>query len=275
VGDDAAHGGVDGGASAGRIAGDIAHNARVWNHWLGGTDNYPVDRAVGDRITAMYPSIGEVARADRAFLGRAVTHLADTAGVRQFLDLGAGLPTADHTHEVAQRVAPDARIVYVDRDPTVLAHARVLLTTSPAGQTEYLDADVREPDAVLPRLGRTLDLDRPVAVMMLGILNFVPDTDEARSLVRAYVEAVAPGSHLVLTHPTRELGGSANAEAMAFWNEHATPPITARTGDEIASFVEGLDVLAPGIVSCARWRPAPDRDPGPEVAQYGLVARKR
>ncbi|MCF3962324.1 SAM-dependent methyltransferase [Streptomyces fuscigenes] len=256
------------------MAGDLAHNARVWNHWLGGTDNYPVDRAVGDRITAMYPSIGEVARADRAFLGRAVTHLAGAEGVRQFLDLGAGLPTADNTHEVAQRVAPDARIVYVDKDPTVLAHARVLLSSSPAGQTEYLDADVRDPDAILSRLGRTLDLGAPVAVMMLGILNFVPDTAEARSLVRRYVGATAPGSHLVLTHPTLELGGSANEEAMAFWNENATPRITARSRAEIASVVEGLEISEPGIVSCSRWRPDPGSARGPEVAQYGLVARK-
>jgi hypothetical protein len=246
----------------------------VWNYLLGGTDNYPVDRDVGDRITAMYPGIGEIARADRGFLGRAVRHLAGTEGVRQFLDLGTGLPSAEHTHEVAQRVAPDARIVYVDNDPTVLAHSRTLLTSSPAGQTEYLDADVREPETIIPRLGRTLDLRRPVAVMMVGILNFVQDTEEARGLVRRYLDAVVPGSFLVLSHPTLEPGVPAHAEIIAFWNEHATPPVRARTVDEIASFVEGLDVLPPGIVSSSRWRPDPGSDPGPEVTQRGLLARK-
>ncbi|MBP0456196.1 SAM-dependent methyltransferase [Streptomyces montanisoli] len=262
------------GAAPSEVVTDRAHNARVWNYWLGGEDNYLVDRAVGDQVTAMYPSIGEVARADRAFLGRSVAYLAGEAGMRQFLDIGTGLPTAENTHEVAQAVAPDARIVYVDNDPTVLAHARALLTSSPWGQTEYLDADVRDPGTILGSLGRTLDLERPVAVILLGILNFVPDTDEARSIVRRLLDAVAPGSHLVLTHPTLELGGSGNEEAMRFWNENATPPITARTGAEIASFAEGLDVLEPGIVSCSRWRVAPGEDPGPEVAQFGLVARK-
>lgn len=258
-----------------RIRTDVAHNARVWNHWLGGKDNYPVDRAVGDHVTGLYPSIGEVARADRAFLGRAVTHLASEAGVRQFLDIGTGLPTVENTHEVAQRIAPDARIVYVDNDPIVLAHARALLTSSPEGATEYLDADAHDPESIVSSVGATLDLTRPVAVMMLGILNFVMDTDEARSIVRRLMEAVPSGSYLVLTHPTLELGGEGNAAAMAFWNENATPPITARSRAEFASFCEGLDVLEPGIVSCARWRH--ERATGVEpvqVAQFGAVARK-
>ncbi|MEE1756909.1 SAM-dependent methyltransferase [Streptomyces sp. SP18CS02] len=249
---------------------DIAHNARVWNHWLGGKDNYPVDRAVGDGITALYPGIGEVARADRAFLARAVRYLAGEAGVRQFLDIGTGLPTADNTHEVAQRVAPDARIVYVDNDPIVLTHARALLTSSPQGLTEYVDADAHRPDAILSAVAPTLDLDRPVAVMMLGILNFVMDTDEARSIVRTLMDAVPSGSFLALTHPTLELGGEGNAEAMDFWNKNATPPITARSRAEFTSFLDGLEILDPGVVSCASWRFAP----ATEVAQFGAVARK-
>jgi S-adenosyl methyltransferase len=267
-------GSIRGERAAGTVRTDIAHNARVWNYWLGGTDNYLVDRAVGDRVTGMYPGIGQVARADRAFLGRVVTWLAGSEGVLQFLDIGTGLPTADNTHQVAQRVAPAARIVYVDNDPTVLTHARTLLRSSPEGATHYVDADAREPEAILEALSPTLDLARPVAVMMLGILNFVQDTDLARSIVRRLVDAVPSGSHLVLTHPTLELGGSANAEAMRFWNENATPPIFARGRDEVASFAAGLDVLEPGIVSCARWRVPPGADPGPEVAQYGMVARK-
>ncbi|NML54998.1 SAM-dependent methyltransferase [Streptomyces sp. R302] len=254
-----------------RIRTDIAHNARVWNYWLGGKDNYPVDRAVGDQVIAFHPGIGEVARADRAFLGRVVTGLAG-AGVRQFLDIGTGLPTADNTHEVAQRVAPDARIVYVDNDPIVLTHARALLTSSPEGVTEYVDADAHDPRTILSAAGEVLDFSRPVAVLMLGILNFVLDTDEAREIVRTLMAAVPSGSHLVLTHPTLEpeLGGEGNEAAMAFWNENATPPITARTREEFTSFFTGLDLLPPGIVSCSRWG-APDAAP---VAQFGAVGRK-
>ncbi|MFD5324027.1 SAM-dependent methyltransferase [Streptomyces sp. NPDC127092] len=255
-----------------RIRTDIAHNARVWNYWLGGKDNYPVDRAVGDQVTSFHPSIGEVARADRAFLGRAVTYLAAEGGVRQFLDIGTGLPTADNTHEVAQRVAPESRIVYVDNDPIVLTHARALLTSSPEGVTEYVDADAHDPERILRAAAGTLDFGRPVAVLMLGILNFVIDGDEARSIVRTVMDAVPSGSYLALTHPTydADLGGEANVAAMEFWNANATPPITARGREEFASFLDGLDLLEPGIVSCARWR-APE---AAEVAQFGALGRK-
>lgn len=256
-----------------RIDPGVAHNARVWNYWLGGKDHFPADREVGDHVLRMFPAIAEVARADRAFLGRAVGHLAGEAGIRQFLDIGTGLPTADNTHEVAQRTAPDARIVYADNDPLVLAHARALLTSTPEGATAYVDADVRDTDALLHAAARTLDFDRPVAVMLLGILNFVLDTGEALGIVTRLMEAVPPGSHLVLTHPTLELGGEANTEAMAFWNENAKPPITARSGAEIARFLDGLELLPPGLVSCAEWRPDPATAPA-RVAQYGVVARK-
>ncbi|MFF3730513.1 SAM-dependent methyltransferase [Streptomyces sp. NPDC002476] len=254
-----------------RIRSDIAHNARVWNHWLGGKDNYPVDREVGDQVTGMYPSIGEVARADRAFLGRAVRHLAGEAGITQFLDIGTGLPTADNTHEVAQRTAPGARVVYVDNDPIVLAHARALLTSCPEGATEYVDADAHDPEKILRTVEPTLDLTKPVAVMLLGILNFVMDTDEARRIVRTLMDAMPSGSYLALTHPTTELGGEGNEAAMRFWNKNATPPITARSRAEFASFLTGLDLVEPGIVSCARWRAEPG---AVEVAQFGAVARK-
>ncbi|MER6608295.1 SAM-dependent methyltransferase [Streptomyces sp. NPDC000927] len=254
-----------------RIRSDIAHNARVWNHWLGGKDNYSVDRKVGDQVTGMYPSIGEVARADRAFLGRAVRYLAGEVGITQFLDIGTGLPTADNTHEVAQRTAPGARVVYVDNDPIVLAHARALLTSSPEGATEYVDADAHDPEKILRAVEPTLDLTKPVAVMLLGILNFVMDTDEARRIVRTLMDAMPSGSYLVLTHPTTELGGEGNEAAMRFWNENATPPITARSRAEFASFLTGLDLVEPGIVSCARWRAEPG---AVEVAQFGAVARK-
>jgi O-methyltransferase involved in polyketide biosynthesis len=253
-----------------RIRTDIAHNARVWNYWLGGKDNYAVDQEVGRQVAGMFPSIAEVARADRAFLGRSVSYLAGEAGIRQFLDVGTGLPTADNTHEVAQRIAPDARVVYVDNDPIVLTHARALLSGTAEGATEYVDADAHDPNSILRSASETLDLSRPVAVMMLGILNFVLDTDRARSIVRTLMDALPSGSHLVLTHPTLELGGEGNADAMAFWNENATPPITARSRAEFASFLDGLEIVEPGIVSCARWG-APE---AAEVAQFGAVGRK-
>ncbi|UUN31433.1 SAM-dependent methyltransferase [Streptomyces sp. FIT100] len=255
-----------------RIRTDIAHNARVWNYWLGGKDNYQIDRQVGDQVTGLFPSIRQVARADRAFLGRAVTYLAAEAGVRQFLDIGTGLPTVDNTHEVAQRIAPESRIVYVDNDPIVLTHARALLTSSPEGRTAYIDADAHRPDDILSSVKPTLDLSQPVAVIMLGILNFIIETEKATAIVRHIMDAIPSGSHLAVTHPTLELGGEGNAEAMAFWNENATPPITARSRAEFAGFLGGLDLLDPGIVSCSRWRA--EGDPDPEVAQFGAVARK-
>ncbi|MFJ2608378.1 SAM-dependent methyltransferase [Streptomyces sp. NPDC091279] len=252
----------------------VAHNARVWNYWIGGKDNYEVDQKVGEQVAGMFPIIRDIARADRWFLSRAVRFLAEEHGVRQFLDIGTGLPTADNTHEIAQRVAPDARIVYVDNDPIVLVHARALLTGSREGVTDYIDADVRDPDAILERAGATLDFSRPVAVMMLGILNFVPDTDQARDVARRIMDVMPSGSFLVLTHPTfdAEVGGEGQIPAMAFWNENATPPITARSGKDIASFLDGLDVLEPGLVPCSRWR-AEAGSPA-VVPQYGAVAVK-
>ncbi|MBB2910864.1 O-methyltransferase involved in polyketide biosynthesis [Streptosporangium becharense] len=263
-------------AEADELNPHIAHNARVWNYWLGGKDHYPADREVGDRVFGMFPNIVHVARADRAFLGRAVRHLAGEAGVSQFLDIGTGLPTVDNTHEVAQRVRPESRIVYVDNDPLVLLHARALLSGTPEGVTDYIDADARDPEAILRAAAKTLDFTRPVAVMLLGIMNFVLDVAEAQSVVRRLMAAVPSGSYLALTHPTVELGGEANIEAMRFWNEHARPPIVARTGEEIARFFDGLELLEPGLVSCSRWRPeAVGIGDAPEqVAQYGAVARK-
>ena len=254
----------------------VAHNARVWNYWLGGKDNFGVDREMGDQVAQMFPVIRDVARADRQFLSRAVGFLAGEAGIRQFLDIGTGLPTADNTHELAQVFAPESRIVYVDNDPLVLVHARALLTSHPEGVTDYSDADVHDPGKILREAARTLDFTRPAAVMMLGILNFVMDTDEAQAIVHRLMDALPAGSYLALTHPTTELGGEANVEAMAFWNEHAAPPIRARTGAEIARFFQGLDLVEPGLVSCSQWRPEVSETgatPAP-VPQYGAVGRR-
>jgi O-methyltransferase involved in polyketide biosynthesis len=253
----------------------VAHNARVWNYWLGGKEHYLADREAGDRVAAMFPGIVEVALADRVFLGRAVRYLAGEAGIRQFLDIGTGLPTVDNTHEVAQRTAPRSRVVYVDNDPLVLAHARALLTSTPAGAADYIDADLREPETILRVAAKTLDFSRPTALMLLGVVNFIPDTDEALTVVRRLLDALPSGSYMALTHPTLELGGEANAAAMRFWNENATPPITARSSKEIAAFFEGLEMLEPGLVSCSRWRPeaTPFGEPR-EVPHFGAVARK-
>ncbi|MBC2865541.1 SAM-dependent methyltransferase [Streptomyces mexicanus] len=257
-----------------RLNTGVAHNARVWNYWVGGKDNYEVDQEVGEHVAGMFPVIREVALADREFLGRAVRFLAAERGVRQFLDIGTGLPTVDNTHETAQRIAPEARIVYVDNDPIVLAHARTLLTSTPQGATAYIDADVHDPERIVERAAATLDFDRPVAVMMLGILNFVLDTGTARDIVRRIMAAVPSGSFLALTHPTldADLGGEGNVAAMAFWNENAVPPITARPREEIASFFAGLELVEPGLVPCSQWRP--DGGTPAVVPQFGAVAVK-
>lgn len=252
----------------------VAHSARVWNYWLGGKDYYKADRAAGERVREILPDITRIARADREFLGRVVRLLAREAGIRQFLDIGTGLPTGDNTHEVAQLVAPDSRVVYVDNDPIVLAHARALLTSTPEGVTDYVEADARDVETILDTASRTLDFTRPVAVMMLGVLNFVLDSGQAQRTVTRLMRAVPSGSFLAITHPTYDIGDEDNAQAVEvvrFWNENATPPICARTRKEVAGFLDGLQLLEPGIVSCSRWRPESGSIPKevPELAALG------
>lgn len=252
------------------------HTARIWNYWLGGGDYYEVDRAAGDRIRELHPGIGEYARADRLFLGRAVRHLVAEAGVRQFLDIGTGLPTAENTHEVAQRVAPQARIVYVDNDPLVLAHARALLTSTPEGRTDHLDEDLRHGEAILQRAAATLDFTEPVALMLLGVVIFIGDDEDPYGIVRRLMDALPSGSHLVLSHTVVHPAMPDVDEAVRFWNAHGTPRLTQRTPDAVARFFDGLDLLEPGVVSCSRWRPDHSNGAEPqEVAMYGGVGRKR
>jgi O-methyltransferase involved in polyketide biosynthesis len=231
------------------------HSARVWNHFLGGKDNFAADRELAEQVRAVYPQIVEVARASRAFLVRAVTLLAAEAGIRQYLDIGTGLPTADNTHEVAQRIDPTCRIVYVDNDPLVLAHARALLTSTSEGVCDYVDADVREPERILAAAAATLDFSRPVALTMLGILGNVVDYDEARSIVRRLVDGLAPGSYLVVNDGTNVIDRQARDEATRI-SVAAGAPYVARAPEQIAAFFEGLDLVAPGVVSTPRWRPA-------------------
>jgi hypothetical protein len=252
-----------------------AHTARIWNYWLGGKDNYPVDRQVGDQIRQLHPGIGDYARADRVFLGRAVQYLAREAGIRQFLDIGTGLPTADNTHQVAQAIAPDSRIVYVDNDPLVLVHARALLTSTPEGACDYIDADMRDPGKILAEAERTLDFAQPVAVTMLGVVIFVEDDQDPYGIVHQFMDAVPAGSYLVLSHTITSPTMPDVDAAVAFWNEHGTPKLTQRTPEQVTRFFDGLDLLEPGVVSCSRWRPeaTPWGEPA-EVAMYGGVGRK-
>lgn len=232
----------------------VAHSARLWNYLLGGKDNFAADRAAAEQALALMPDLVLSARADREFLGRAVGFLT-SVGIRQFLDIGTGLPTANNTHEVAQAAAPDSRVVYVDNDPMVLVHARALLTSTSQGATDYIDADLRDPDKILQAATKTLDFDRPVAIMLLGILNFVIDNAEAYAIVNRLLDAVPPGSYLAVSHPTLEVNGPAVEESMRLWNASGAAPITARTPSEIAQFFAGLELLEPGVVTCPRWRP--------------------
>ncbi|MGW7361231.1 SAM-dependent methyltransferase [Streptomyces sp. NPDC054802] len=251
------------------------HTARIWNYWTGGKDNYPVDQEAGDQIRALHPGIGDYALADRRFLGRAVRHMATEAGIRQFLDIGTGLPSADNTHEVAQLIRPDARIVYVDNDPLVLVHARALLTGTPEGRTDYLDADLRDTDAILEQAAQTLDFSEPVALMLLGVVIFVEDDEESYRVVRRLMDALPSGSHLALSHTITSPSMPDVDAAVAFWNEHGTPRLTQRTPEQVRRYFDGLELLAPGVVSCNRWRPDEETRSAPvEVAMYGGVARK-
>ncbi len=254
----------------------VPQSARIWNYWLGGKDNYPVDRAAGDQYREAFPGITDIARASRAFLTRAVRYLAGEAGVRQFLDVGTGLPTADNTHEVAQRVAPEARIVYVDNDPLVLVHARALLTSTPQGKTAYVEADLREPDKILRAAEETIDLAQPVALMLMGILGHVADYDEARSIVRRLLEALPSGSYLAVNDGTNVISNDFE-EAQRRYNESGAVPYKLRSPEQIAGLFEGLELVEPGVVSLPRWRPEPADLAGglpAELDAFGGVGRK-
>ncbi len=234
-----------------------ANSARVWNYWLGGKDNYSIDHEFGEQLRALNPGILDIARASRGFLHRAVRHLAGEAGIRQFLDIGPGLPTTTHTHHIAQTIAPECHIVYVDNDPLVLAHARALLTSTPQGRTDHLDADLHEPEKILRHAARTLDLTQPVALILLGILNHITEDDQAHAIVTRLLDALPAGSYLLLSHPTAELHRAAMLAYTRLWNEHATPPIITRSPQQLTRFFDALELLGPGVVSCPLWRPDP------------------
>ncbi|MFI6642957.1 SAM-dependent methyltransferase [Streptomyces sp. NPDC050504] len=247
------------------------HSARFWNYFVGGKDNYEVDRALGDQIKEIFPGLVDVARTSRHFLGRAVTHLAGDLGVRQFLDIGTGLPTADNTHEVAQRVAPDARIVYVDNDPLVLAHARALLTSTPEGETSYLDANLYEPEEILRAAGEVLDLRQPVALMILNTLGHVAEFEAARSLISRLMAGLPAGSYLVVSDSTATSPGMIAASEA--YNKSGAVPYHVRSVEEFTGFFDGLDLLEPGVTRVTEWRATEDTE-RLAVDAFGGVARK-
>src|SRR6266487_3250773 len=250
----------------------VPQTARIWNYWLGGKDYFPVDRAVGDQILEAFPAIVENARASRAFLVRAVRYLAGEAGIRQFLDIGTGLPTANNTHQVAQAVAPERRIVYVDNDPLVLAHARALLTSSPEGATDYIDADLRDPDRILQAAAETLDFSQPVAIMLMEILGHIEDDDQAQSIVKRLMGAVPSGSYLTMNDSTDT--SAEVVEAARIWNQSAKPPYHLRSPERIARFFDGLELVEPGVVSPLEWRPEPGSGPPAEIDSLCGIGRK-
>jgi len=271
---------ADSSAMAGRTAPPdidttIPQPARFWDYLLGGKDNYPIDREVGEQVLAIFPDLLDSARADRGFLLRVVRYLVKEAGIRQLLDIGTGLPTVNNTHQVAQATAPECRIVYVDNDPMVLVHARALLTSTSQGKTDYLHADVRDPEAILDQAAQTLDFQQPIALMLLGIMNYVLDNAEAHSIVKRLLDALPSGSYLALSHPTAEVHAEAIETSIAQYNASGAAPIRTRSREELTRFFDGLDLLEPGVVSCSLWRPnRSDIGVHTEVTQYGGLARK-
>lgn len=267
-------------SGADRIDVTVAHPARRYNYWLGGKDNFQADRESGDAIAAHFPSVRTAAQENRRFLRRAVRYLTDEAGIRQFLDIGTGIPTADNTHEVAQAADPRCRVVYVDNDPIVLAHARALLTSTPQGATCYLDADLRDPDRILahPQLRRTIDLDRPVALMLVAILHFVTDDEDPYGLVRRLVDALPSGSFLTMSHVTTDHMAPEHAQVARSTQNFGPHGVMAfRTREEFARFFAGLELVPPGIDSVTTWRAEREPGPRPSPADVGIhcaVARK-
>jgi SAM-dependent methyltransferase len=261
-----------------RVDMSVPHPARRYDYWLGGKDNFAVDRESGDAIAAAYPAIRTAALENRRFLHRAVRFLAEEAGVRQFLDIGTGIPTSPNVHEIAQAVAPSSRIVYADNDPIVLAHARALLTSAPEGVTAYLDADLREPDRILgdPELRGTLDLTRPVALMLVAVLHFVLDDRDPYGIVNQLVDALAPGSYLVLSHVTYDFLPPATIAELNATNAARRVEFRPRTRAEFERFLDGLELVPPGIASVAHWRADDAPQPRPsaeEVGTYCAIAR--
>ena len=271
----------EGGPAAGQRAGggpvldtSTAHPARVYDYWLGGKDNFAADREAGEQALKAYPQLAEAVRSNRAFLARAVRFLTGPAGVRQFLDIGTGIPSAENTHEVAQREAPDSRIVYVDNDPIVLLHAQTLLRSTAAGACDYIQADLRDPARILSEAGRTLDFGQPVALMLLAILQFIPDDADPWGLVAQLMAPLPPGSYLVVSHPTDDFNPNRQGESIQRYNERVAEQATLRGHEETVRFFAGLELVEPGVVAVAKWRPHSDVEADRPSSMWCGVARK-
>jgi len=252
----------------------VAHQARMYDYVLGGKDNYAADREAAEAWLEVDPEAAFTARANRAFLGRAVCFLAGDAGVRQFLDIGTGIPTADNTHQVAQAIAPESRVVYVDYDPIVLAHARALLTSDAAGATDYIDADLRDTSAILRQAAGLLNFTKPVAVTLLAVLHAIPDDDDPHAIVATLMDAVPSGSYLAISHGGSDLIPRATQNGIRGVSERMQQRIAYRDRDAVARFFAGLDLAAPGLVRVEEWRPEPDSPAGRSSA-WCAVGRKR
>jgi SAM-dependent methyltransferase len=249
------------------------HIARIYDFWLGGKDNFEVDRAAGTRAAEANPALYEGVRGNRAFLARSVRYLAGEVGVTQFLDLGTGIPAANNTHEVAHAVASGSHVVYVDNDPIVLAHARALLT-GVHGETAYLDADIRDTAKVLEAAARTLDFSRPVGVMMIAVLHCLTDEDDPWGVVREVMRAVPPGSYLALTHPGNDFHPEAADAMLAKLNPMMPQKITFRSREQVLRFFDGLELVEPGLIRAPEWHPDSPEDVANPAEMWAGVARK-
>jgi hypothetical protein len=267
----------DGGGGLPTFDTRVPNPARMWNYWVGGKDNFAADREAADRVLEAMPAMPLIARLVRRFLIDAVYQLADGCGIRQFLDIGTGLPTADNTHDVAQRAAPESRIVYVDHDPVVLNHARALLTSSTDGETDYIQADLRDTGSILDGAARTLDFRQPVAVLLIAVLHFIPDADDPYGIVKRLMDGVPPGSYLVIAHAASDIAADEAAEMSRRYNELSSVPITLRSRDQVARFFDGLDLMRPGLVPLSQWQVSgrADHSTASDLAGYCGIGRKR
>jgi hypothetical protein len=254
----------------------VAHQARMYDYLLGGKDNYAADRAAAEATLKLWPDIAFGARVNRAFLQNAVRYLAGEVGIRQFLDIGTGIPTAGNTHQIAQEIAPESRVVYVDYDPVVLAHARALLTSTEEGATEYIDADLRDTGTILTQAARLLDFSKPVAITLLAILHAIPDSDDPYGVVATLLNAVPPGSYLVISHIAADQLAQDTVQGVKdAWRERVQQQITWRSREQIARFFDGTDLIEPGLVPTEEWRRDTSADGGHRAAGWVGVGRKR
>jgi len=255
---------------------NVPNPARMWNYWLGGKDNFAADREAAERIIDAMPTMPQIAKWARRFLVDAVLQLVTVYGIRQFLDIGSGLPTADNTHEVAQRAAPESRVVYVDHDPVVLNHAQALLTSSPAGKTDYIQADLRDAGTILAEAARTLDFSQPVAILLIGVLHFIPDAEDPYAILRRVVDGVPSGSYLAIGHGASDIEPVAAAELTRRYNQASPVKIRLRSRDEVMPFFDGLEPAGRGLVPLSQWWDSgtAESDTASGLAGYVGIARK-